>query len=217
MTPPPVYFDISPAVSPALGVFPGDVPFQRRVSLDFANGEHLLLSSITTTLHLGAHADAPNHYKPGEVGIDLRHLGYYMGKAQVISAPVERGARVRLEDLKGTPIQAPRILFKTGSFPDPNRWNDDFAAMDPALIETMAQRGVRLIGIDTPSIDPQDSKLLEAHQVIARNDMAILEGLCLNDVPDGLYTLIALPLRLQGADASPVRAILLTDASLLTR
>jgi arylformamidase len=110
-------------------------------------------------------------------------------------------------------ILAPRLLFKTGSFPDanayPERFESDFNALSSELIDTLAAQGVVLFGIDTPSIDSADSKTLEAHQAVYRNDAAVLEGLQLKHVPDGVYNLIALPLKLEGADASPVRAVLL--------
>ena len=87
---------------------------------------------------------------------------------------------------------------------------EDFAAIDPRFVDECHSRGVRLIGIDTPSVDPFSSKTLDAHHAFLRNDMAILENLTLDGVPDGLYELIALPLRLEGFDASPVRAVLRT-------
>jgi arylformamidase len=108
------------------------------------------------------------------------------------------------------PITAPRVLFYTGSFPDPNQWNSDFAALSPELIAWLHDDcGVHLVGIDTPSIDPQSSKGLESHHAVAARDMAVLEGLVLGEVSAGTYTLVAFPLRLEGADASPVRAVLL--------
>jgi arylformamidase len=100
------------------------------------------------------------------------------------------------------------VLFRTGSYPDPNHFNEDFCSLSPALIELLAGEGVRMVGIDTPSIDPCSSKDLPSHAMVAAHDMAILEGVVLDDVPDGVYTLIALPLRIEGADASPVRAVL---------
>ena len=111
------------------------------------------------------------------------------------------------------PIAAPRVLFRTGSYPDPTHFNADFCSLSPALIEKLAGEGVRLVGIDTPSIDPADSKDLPSHAMVAAHDLAILEGIVLDHVDDGVYTLVALPLRLEGADASPVRAILLDETS----
>ena len=120
---------------------------------------------------------------------------------------VGRGAIVGPGDLT-SPIRAERVLFATGTFPDPTRFNEDFAALHPALIEHLHESGVRLVGVDTPSIDPFHSTDLPAHKAVLRYDLAVLEGLDLAAVPDGLYELIALPLRLVGFDASPVRAIL---------
>ena len=100
------------------------------------------------------------------------------------------------------------MLFATGTFPDPTRFNEDFAALHPELLDHLHENGVRLVGVDTPSIDPFPSKDLPAHQAVLRHDLAVLEGLDLAAVPEGLYELIALPLRLVGFDASPVRAIL---------
>jgi arylformamidase len=102
------------------------------------------------------------------------------------------------------------VLLATGTYPDPETFNEDFAALSAALVEFLHERGVILIGVDTPSVDPFSSKELPAHKTFLRCDMAILEGLILKDVPEGMYELIALPLRLVGFDASPVRAILRT-------
>jgi arylformamidase len=123
---------------------------------------------------------------------------------------VARGERITPEHIAGRAVGARRVLFRTGTFPDPRRWNDDFASLSPSLVDSLRERGVILIGIDTPSVDPFDSKALEAHHAFARNDMAILEGLVLDAVPEGEYELIAPPLRLRGGDASPVRAVLRT-------
>ncbi len=203
------YFDITPPVSPRLAVFPGDVPYSQDVSMAFERGDHLMLSSITTTLHIGAHADAPNHYHADGAAIAERSLEPYLGPCQVLHVACADGARIRVEDLGATAIEAPRVLFRTDSFPDPERWRDGFNSLSPELIEHLVARGVRLVGIDTPSVDPHDSKDLPSHQALYRHDLSVLEGIVLSAVEPGLYTLIALPLRLAGADASPVRAILL--------
>ena len=207
--------DISPRVSARLGVFPGDVPFSQDVLLDFPQGHNLKLSSVRTTVHLGAHADAPSHYARGGTNIADADLGRYLGPCEVVWADVPRGARVGAKHLPdGWRPRAPRILVRTGSFPDPDVWNADFCSLEPTLVELLASHGVVLVGIDTPSVDPQDSKALEAHGAIARAGLSILEGLVLDKAPAGLYTLIALPLALEGLDASPVRAVLLPEASL---
>ena len=206
------YFDISPRLSKATAVFPGDTPFSRKVALDFNSG-NLLLSSITTTVHIGAHVDAPNHYLQDGEPIGDRDLSYYFGKCQVISVTIPRGERL-YPRFVFPKIEAPRVLFKTESFPDPNNWNSDFNSLSPELINQLAEQGVIMVGIDTPSIDPETSKSLESHNAVAKNGLAIIEGIVLNDVPDGLYTLVALPLRIEEADASPVRAVLFKNPAL---
>ncbi len=199
-------------MSPRIGVFPGDTPYRREELLRIADGAPIDLSTIRTTVHLGAHADAPGHYQQGGAGIHERPLELYLGDCQVVDAPVERGQRVRPQDLTAE-IEAPRVLIRTGSFPDPEAWNEDFASLSAELVEDLAARGVRLVGIDTPSIDLQDDKLLESHHAVAAHDLAVLEGLVLSGVRPGRYTLIAFPLKLEGADAAPVRAVLLDSGS----
>ena len=199
-------YDISPLISPRLAVWPGDTPPSREILCDLARGDDITLSSLRATVHLGAHADAPSHYVPGPA-IHERDLDLYLGPAQVIRVAVDRGTRILPEHLHSE-VRAPRVLLCTRTYPDPERFSTDFAALSVALVESLAAKGVRLIGIDTPSVDLFASKDLEAHHAIARHDMAILEGLVLAGVPEGLYELIAMPLRLEGFDASPVRAVL---------
>jgi arylformamidase len=202
--------DITPLVSPRIGVWPGDVPYRRDLTCAIADGANIDLSSITTTVHLGAHTDAPSHYAREGKGISERPLDRYLGPCQVVSVPIGRGERIRPEHV-AVPITAPRVLLRTGTFPDPERWNSDFASLSPELVHFLADRGVVLVGIDTPSIDLQDDKALLSHTAVAARDLAVLEGIVLDGVPDGAYTLIALPLKLEGADASPVRAVLVVE------
>lgn len=205
------YIDISPLINSEIAVFPGDTKFSREVLLDFKNSDNLLLSSINTTVHLGAHTDAPNHYHKDGGDIASRDLNYYLGQCQVITVDIEKSKRIEIKDLNDIEIKAQRVLFKTNSFPDPNFWNNDFNSLSIELVEYLTDKGVILIGIDTPSVDPYDSKDLESHNMIYQKDLAILEGIVLDKVNDGIYTLIALPLKIKDADASPVRAILVEN------
>jgi kynurenine 3-monooxygenase len=207
---PDLLFDITPAVTEKLGVWPGDTPLSREVLCDIERGDNITLSTLRATVHLGAHADGPNHYGKGQPGIGERPLVHYLGPCHVIRARVCRGARVTPGDLS-TPLaelRHPRVLLKTSTFPEPNNWNQDFGALSVELVEALAARGVITIGIDTPSVDLQDSKDLPAHHAILRHDIAILEGLDLSAVEPGEYDLMALPLKLIGFDASPIRAVL---------
>jgi arylformamidase len=206
--------DISPVLSERIAVWPGDTAFRRTPVSEPGSaagsgpGWELLVSSIHTTLHVGAHADAPNHFEPGQIGIDRVALDAYRGPCEVVVVDVPRGGVIGPEHLGRAP-RAPRLLFRTGSFPNPDRFDADFVAFAPGLIEWLLTAGVILIGIDTPSVDPFSSKTLPSHHATRRGPgMAILEGLDLSGVSAGVYELVALPLRLEGADASPVRAAL---------
>ena len=202
--------DISPPIDAAIGVWPGDTPYVQTTNLDMNAGANLTLSDIHTTVHVGAHTDAPSHYVAAGDDISARRLDFYLGRCNVIHVSVDRGHRIMPADLAGKQLSAPRVLLRTNTFPDHRNWNTDFASLSPELVDFLHKRGVITIGIDTPSVDPFESKALEAHQAFARNDMAIIEGVVLDAVEEGEYELIALPLRLVGADASPVRAVLRT-------
>jgi arylformamidase len=167
------------------------------------------LSAITMSPHLGAHADAPLHYGVDAPDIAAVALEPYLGPCRVVHA-IGRFPLVRPEHLAhasaGLP---PRVLVRT-CLKAPTRWSFDFAAFAPETIAWLAAQGVRLVGIDAQSVDPADSKTLDSHQQLLAHDMRVLENLVLDAVPAGDYELIALPLRLAGLDASPVRAILRT-------
>lgn len=204
----PTMIDISPLISPSLAVWTGDTHFSQEFLCRFDTGANIDLSTITTTVHLGTHTDAPSHYHPTGQTMESRPLDLYYGPCQIITVAIPRGERIYPSHLNGVEITAERVLFHTKSFPDPNYFNTDFNALSPELVDYCAQRGVRLIGLDTPSVDTYSSKALESHNAIFRHDMAVLEGVVLTGVEDGVYTLIALPLKIQGSDASPVRAVL---------
>jgi arylformamidase len=201
-------FDISPVISAETAVFPGDTPFSQDFLLKIQDGKNLDLSTIRSTVHIGAHTDAPSHYHGAGQTMEARSLHYYVGAVQVITVPTNMGNRIQVKDLKSE-IKAPRVLFKTKSFPNPNNWNSDFMALSSGLIDFLAEQRVMLVGIDTPSVDLADDPVLESHSAIYRHNMAILEGIVLDAVTDGIYDLVCLPLKIKGSDASPVRAILL--------
>lgn len=210
------WIDISPPISERLGVFPGDTRFARRVLLDYERGDNLRLSAVTTTLHLGAHADSAGHYHREGLGVNARPVDAYIGNCQVVHVKGgPGGGRIRMDELEGLVVKAPRLLFRTDSFPDPENWNSDFRSFSPEVLTHLADRGAVLVGIDTPSVDPEDSKALESHQVLYARGLAVLEGLVLTAVAEGLYTLIAPPLAIEGADASPVRALLHPQSGLI--
>ena len=199
--------DISPRATPRLGVWPGDTSLSREVLATLADGSSVDLSTVHATVHLGAHTDAWSHIVEGAETIDQMPLDAYIGTCQVVRVDVGRDGLVTPDHLPST-LQAPRLLVATGTYPDPNHFNTDFASFHPSTASWLAERGGRLLGIDTPSIDAFSSKDLPTHKICVGARIAILEGVVLADVEPGVYELVALPLPLIGFDASPVRAIL---------
>lgn len=208
-------YDLSPTLRPGTPVYPGDTPFEFAWVWALENGAAANVSRITTTPHLGAHVDSPLHTEPrGESIADLP-LTPYLGPCRVIRVPP--GPLIEPRHVEGFDLTNPaRILFKSESVRDPKVFPERYTALSPELASLLAERGVLLVGMDTPSVDPGDSRTLDAHHVLLRGGVAILEGLVLDGVPEGVYELIALPLRLAGLDASPVRAVLRTLESLQT-
>jgi arylformamidase len=200
-------WDISPLVSEASPLFPGDVAFSRQWTARIAPGCPVNLSAITMSPHIGAHADAPLHYAPDGDGIADVDLAPYLGPCRVIHA-LGCGPLVQPAHLEHAASQLPpRVLVRTTDHA-PTRWSADFAAFAPQTIDWLAGLGVKLVGIDSQSVDPADSKTLDSHQRLWAHRLRVLENLVLDEVPAGDYELIALPLKLAGADASPVRAVL---------
>ena len=208
MNPIKTWWDISPPLSTATPTWPGDTPFQEERVWQFGPECPVNVGRITLSPHTGAHVDAPLHYSPDGAPIGEVSLDTYMGPCRVLHC-LDSGALVEPEQLAGRLGQVPeRVLLRTYRKAPLATWDSDFTAVAKTTVDLLAGLGVRLIGIDTPSLDPQTSKTMDAHNAIARHGMAILEGIVLDDVPEGDYELIALPLRFANLDASPVRAIL---------
>ena len=200
-------WDISPPIAPESPLFPGDTAYSQQWTATIAPGCPVNLSAITMSPHIGAHADAPLHYGHGAPTIGQVDLTPYLGICRVIHA-IDCGPLVRIEHLAHALADLPaRVLVRTCSTA-PTEWSAEFSAFAPETIEALAQRGVQLVGIDSQSVDPADSKTLDSHHNLLRLNLRVLENLVLDDVPAGDYELIALPLKLMLADASPVRAIL---------
>ena len=200
-------WDISPPVSPSSAAFPGDTLYAQRWTTQLGPGSPVNVSAITMSPHLGAHADAPLHYARDGAAIGAMDLEPFLGPCRVVHV-IDCGALVRPEDLAHAVAgMLPRVLVRT-SLRAATQWSPVFTAFDPRTIEWLASLGVRLVGIDTPSVDPADSKTLDSHRQLLAHDLRVLENLVLDDVAAGDYELIALPLKLTEACASPVRAVL---------
>jgi len=202
----PRIWDISPPVDEHAAVFPGDAAYSQKLHFALSPDCPVNVNTLSFSPHTGAHADAPMHYANGAPAIGAVDLLPYLGPCRVIdcrdSGPLVEPQHIRhaLQDLP------PRVLLRTSAVAS-QHWSS-FTAIAPATLELLAINNIALIGIDTPSVDPSTSQDLPSHQLLLKHDLRVLENLVLDDVPAGDYELIALPLKLMQADASPVRAIL---------
>ena len=200
-------WDISPAVHAGTPVFPGDTPYRQQWCATIAPGCPVNVSAITLSPHVGAHADAPLHYDAGGAAIGELPLAPFLGACRVVHA-IGCGPLIEWRHLAHALADLPpRLLVRTCA-KAPTQWDAQLTGYAPGTIERLADLSVLLVGIDSASIDPADSKTLDSHQVVRRRGLRVLENLVLDAVPEGDYELIALPLRLTTADASPVRAVL---------
>jgi len=204
----PQIIDISQTLRSGMPTWPGDTEFQTFWVARMENGDPCNVGSVTMSLHTGTHSDAPLHFLREGTSIADTDLSAYIGLAQVIDLI---GAKsVEAEHLLAVAHGLPeRVLFKTRLSPA-ERFDPDFACITPDAARILASFGIRLIGIDTPSVDGSRSETFETHKILASAGIAIVENLNLANVTPGTYELIALPLKLAGMDGAPVRAVLRT-------
>lgn len=202
--------DISQGLSPGMAVFPGDAAYEEGWTFRIGPQCPVNVSRVAFSVHCGTHADAPLHYDANGKAVAGLSLDAYIGPCRVIDArgtgPLCTPDQV-LSHLEAAP---PRILLRLEEKPDAKLWPSGFRALAPETVALLASRGVVLVGIDTPSVDPETSKDLGSHMAAKRAGMRILENLVLHHVEPGDYELIALPLKFDNLDASPVRAVLRT-------
>lgn len=202
--------DISQPLRGAVPVWPGEPAFAYSPLARIGPDCPVNTGALALSTHTGTHADAPLHYANGQPDSAGSDLAPYVGPCQVVDARHARGA-IRPADFDWTGLDAAeRVLFRTyDAFPH-DRWDEGFTAITAETIKALAARGIILVGTDAASLDPMTSKTMDAHHAVLRHDMRILEGLVLDGVEPGAYELIALPLRIEGSDSSPVRAVLRT-------
>lgn len=203
-------WDISAPVHSGSPVYPGDVAYSQRWCATVSADCPVNLSAITLSPHIGSHADAPLHYQADGLAVGWLALEPFIGPCRVIHVmgcgPLIEWQHLAPALADGADVP-PRVLVRT-YYRAPVQWDATLTAFAPATLERLADAGVLLVGTDSASVDPADSTLLPSHQVLRQRQMRVLENLLLNAVPEGDYELIALPLRLMQADASPVRAVL---------
>lgn len=200
--------DISVMVSASTPEWPGDTPYSCRWTWDMARGDSVNVSSISGSPHVGTHADAPFHVDAGWSTADALPLDSFTGPATVVDVSHLDGP-LTLKSLGLTGgVAGGRLLLRTGHsiaggpFPDLWPW------MAEDAVRELLGDGLRLLGVDAPSVDARDSKTLAVHRALFQGSACVLENLDLRNVPGGDYHLTALPMKLAGLDAAPVRAVL---------
>ena len=200
--------DISQRLRAGLPVWPGDSLFDCSVTAAVSQGSSVTLHKISLSTQSGTHAECSRHVRDDARSLDKLDLSAFIGECELRDVTTAQD-RVTLSDvIDRLPPKLERVVLRTMRTPDWSRWPSGFTAIDPDLIDALAARGCRLIGTDAPSIDPETCKLLRSHHAAHRAGMAILEGLVLDGLDEGRYELIALPLPIEGVEATPVRAVL---------
>ncbi|UZJ80084.1 arylformamidase [Fictibacillus sp. KU28468] len=199
--------DISMPLTTSIPTWPGDTPYSFELAWTKAESGSVNVGKVEMSTHTGTHIDAPYHFdSEGKRVLEL-DLEIYAGRAIVID--VTGKEVIAPEDLADQPLDGlERVLLKTGSWQDRTVFPEKITYLDEELAAFLSEKGVRLIGVDVPSVDVLDSKALPTHHALRKNGINILEGIVLDDVEPGEYELIALPLPLKDADGSPVRAVL---------
>lgn len=202
-------YDITRPVTPWLAAWPGDAPYSHSWVMRLDQGNSINLSTLNLSAHTGTHADAPYHFDEAGIRIGEMPLDHYLGPATVVELDVQGEVQPKhLAHLDLNGIE--RLLVKSSASLRPDEeWEEAFIYLAPATARLLGEHEICLFGTDAPSVDPQESKTLDAHRALHQGGVAILEMLQLRDVPPGEYELIALPLKLD-VDGSPVRAILRT-------
>jgi len=211
-------FDVSRALSNDLAPWPGDTPFHFELKWKMAEGATVNVGAVQMGVHNGTHADAPFHFAPGADTIDQMPLETYLGDAVVVDLTqlfeTDRARQITIADLEPCAAaleSAPRLLLKTGVWNDSKVFPESIPVIAADVPGWLRARKVRLIGLDLPSVDPIEAKTLVNHHALAAAGIAIVESLDLSEVEAGTYAFAALPLRINGGDAGPVRAILWRD------
>ncbi len=198
-------FDITLPLNCSLAVWPGDTPYAFTLNWRRSEGASVNVGAITMSVHTGTHTDSPFHISDAGATIAEMSLNPYVGQALVVD--VQGKKVVRIADLEPMDL-LPRLLLKTNSWRDYTRFPEQVPVLAEDVPGYLKERGVVLLGVDVPSVDTIESKDLPIHHQLTRHGITILESLYLREVPAGEYELIALPMKLDGADGAPVRAIL---------
>ncbi|MFJ8526644.1 arylformamidase [Bacillus sp. NPDC094106] len=201
------WIDISQPLNNEIATWPGDTPFSYEVSWSKEQSGSVNVGKLTMSIHTGTHIDAPFHFdNEGKKVLDL-DVNVYVGPARIIDvSSMDSIGVAELEqfDLEGVE----RLLLRTSSHGNVQEFPVTIPYLRADIAPFLSEKGIRLIGVDVPSVDPLDDKELAAHHQLFQHGIHILENVVLDHVQDGDYELIALPLALMDADGSPVRAVI---------
>lgn len=188
-------------------VWPGDTSFKYEVSWSKAESGSVNVGSLSMSTHTGTHVDAPFHFDDNGKRIIELDLDLYIGPVRVLD--MSEKDSIGAKDLSDINLEGfKRVIFKTSSWKNTNEFPASIPYIEADLGPFLAGKGIKLIGVDVPSVDPLDSKDLHAHHSLNKNGIHILESILLDKVEPGDYELISLPLALVEGDGSPVRAVL---------
>ncbi|GAB3042762.1 arylformamidase [Virgibacillus ainsalahensis] len=202
-----MWIDISQPLTNDMAHFPGDTPFSYELTFTKLETGSANIGQMTGSLHTGTHIDAPFHYDSNGKTVEQLDLDRYIGKAVVLDVSnTEKITADVLQEFEWEYVT--RVLLHTSLKNDPKRFPETFPYLDPDIAPFLKGKGVKLLGVDMPSVDAADSKNLATHHALYKHDINILENIMLDHVSTGVYELIALPLSINGADGSPVRAVL---------
>ena len=200
--------DISVLVRAGTPEWPGDVPFSCGWTCRLADGASVNLSYTTGSPHVGTHADAPLHVRDGAPGSDALPLDAFIGEALVVDVSDTAASELPLASDDPSLAGCTRLLLRTGRCIADGPFPDAWPVLSAATASELTKRGVRLVGVDAPSVDARESRTLDVHHALFDGGAYVLENLDLRGVAAGRYELVALPQRLAGLDAAPVRALL---------
>ncbi|MBD1373086.1 arylformamidase [Hazenella sp. IB182357] len=201
--------DISQPLLEQIPVWPGDTPLTYDLAVTKEQSGSVNVGRIQMSVHTGTHVDAPYHFDVNGDQVNQLDLKIFMGQVRVIHLPNRMS--IGASDFEGISLEGvKRLIIRTDSWQDPTRFPETCTYLRPDLVPLLAKKGIQLIGLDVPSVDPLDSKELPTHHALADAGIYILEGAVLSHVEEGNYELIALPLPIVGGDGSPVRAVLRT-------
>ena len=200
------WIDVSQRIRPGIPVWPGDVPYAYRATWTRGAGDSVNVGELTLSTHTGTHIDAPYHFDDRGAAAGDLDVNIFIGPALVVF--LHHPERIEPSQFASVAFGGfSRLLVRTDSWEDLETFPDSLPPVDPELGECLSSKGIRLIGVDLPSVDPIDSQDLPAHRALDRHGIHILEGLVLRHVPPGPYDFIGVPLPLAGSDGSPVRAV----------